>query len=346
MKNIYAKYLIVSIFLVGVFLVSVAAFGQLAEGEKDTIFINQIKIQPSVQQSAAQKGKDLELKRLAQSLESQFISSVNATRVFKMVDRKRIADLQLEQEFAEVYVKAGDKNAAKLFQMTGAKFTFLPEIDGFEDRNYTDDYAAIGRTSLTRKLYISAVVQVVDTTTGELLPDSPSVQMEKVETVENAKFGQAEGSDQLIVELAKDMASKLSQEVVSLLRPAKILTVTGKQIMINRGSEGGFVPGVQVEIYAIENIVDEDTGEVFRNEMPVGKAEVVRGDKKQSFAMIGDEDFGIAKGCIVKPLKSPASSQAVKPATWSGGQESSGDAVAPRAANPETPGSSGEPLTW
>ena len=100
--------------------------------------------------------------------------------------------------------------------------------------------------------------------------------------------------------LAKSMANQLSQKVVALLRPAKILAVTGKQIMINRGTEAGFQAGCKVEVYATQDTTDPDTGEIFRNEVPMGKALVVRADPKQSFAMIDGEDNGIAKGCVVK----------------------------------------------
>ncbi len=320
-------------------------WGQLAKGSKDTLFIGAVKVQPSVRELAKSDGAVLELDRAAQSLETQFIQAVSATRVFQLVDRKRLADIQAEQSFTAVAVDPSDPRAAQLLKMAGARWAFLPEIDGFQVRTDTVKFQ-VGRESVTQKYFFSALVQIVDTTTGELLPDVPSIQLNEIETAEMAGIGQVQASDQVLVALARKMARQLSQEAVAILRPAKILALTGSQIMINRGSEAGFAPGVSLEIFAYQNIVDEDTGEVFRNEIPVGRATVRRGDQKKSFAEIGGEDLGIAVGCIVKPLRQTARSAPLAPVTWSGGKEATGTEIAPRGASPQTPGSSAQPLSW
>jgi hypothetical protein len=331
--------------LLVLFIVPSLVMGQLAEGERDTLFIGAIKIQPSVRELAKSAETELELNRASQSLETQFIQAVSATRVFQLVDRKRIAEIQAEQSFAAVSVDPADPRAAQLMKMAGARWAFLPEIDGFQVRTDTVEFQ-VGRESMIRKYFLSALVQIVDTTTGELLPDVPSIQLNEIETTEMAGIGQAQPSDAVLVGLARKLAGQLSQEAIAILRPAKILNITGNQIMINRGSEAGFTPGVPVEIYAYQNIVDEDTGEVFRNEIPVGRATVRRGDKRQSFAEIGGEDLGIAVGCIVKPVRSTAGPVPLAPVTWSGGKEAVGTEVAPRSESPETPGSSAKPLSW
>ena len=320
-------------------------WGQPAEGTKDTLFIGAVKVQPTVRELAKSDGAGLELDRAAQSLETQFIQAVSATRVFQLVDRKRIADIQSEQSFAAVAVDPEDPRAAQLLKLAGARWAFLPEVDGFQVRTDTVQFQ-VGRESVTRKYFLSALVQIVDTTTGELLPDVPSLQLTEIETSEMAGVGQAKASDAVLVALARKMAGRLSQEAVAILRPAKILAITGNQIMINRGSEAGFAPGASLEIYAYQNIVDEDVGEVYRNEIPVGRATVQRGDQKKSFAEIGGEDLGIAVGCIVKPLRESARSAPLAPVTWSGGKEATGTEIAPRGESPQTPGSSAQPLSW
>jgi hypothetical protein len=319
-----------------------ASAAELSAGEKDTIFIGPLKVQPSVIEMAEKKHRQFELKRVFNSLETQFISALNATRVFQLVERSRKADIELEQGFAAVAVDPNDKNAAQTGKMAGAKFAFLPQIDGFEDTSETVEYQAIGRASLNRKLFLSAVVQIVDTTTGKLLPDSPSIQLTKTEEVENARIGQLSGSDEVIVALAKEMAKKLSQEVVAFLRPAKVLAVTGKQVLINRGSEAGFNKGDLIEIYAVQSVKDEDTGEVFRNEVPVGQAVISRIDKNQSYAAISGDDMGITKGCVVRFVKSAASraSEAEPPPDTT--QPDFGTKGDPGT----TPGSSEKPLKW
>lgn len=328
------RYIVVTV-VVSLLAPVLLSAAELSHGEKDTIFVGELKVQPSVIESAEKQGRGIELKKTIQSLDAQFIAALNATRVFQLVERKRKGALELEQSFAAVAVDPNDKNVAQAGKMAGARFAFLPQIDGFEDRAETVEYQAIGRAALDRKLFLSAVVQVVDTTTGKLLPDSPSIQLTRRETIENARFGQASGSDKLLVELAKEMAQKVSQELVSLLRPAKILAITGKQIILNRGNDAGFNKGDTIELYAFQNVKDEETGEIYRNEVPVGQATIVRLDKKQSFAMIMGEDLGIMKGCIARVIRPEGK---VEPEKKSVASDSNADRL--------TPGSSDKPLKW
>ena len=124
-----------------------ASAEELSKGEKDTIFIGPLKVQPSVIEMAGKKSRQSELKRVINSLESQFISALNATRVFQLVERNRKADIELEQGFAAVAVDPNDKNAAQTGKVAGAKFAFLPQIDGFEDASEVVEYQATGRAT-------------------------------------------------------------------------------------------------------------------------------------------------------------------------------------------------------
>jgi hypothetical protein len=253
--------------------------------------MGEMKVQQAVIERAAKNGTLTELKRAAQSLDSQLISSLNSMRVFQLVERKRKGDIELEQAFAVVAVDPNDKNAAQAGKMAGAKYAFLPQIDGFDDIVATYNQPAIGRVAYDRKLFLSVVVQVVDTTTGKLLSESPSVQLSKMNV---------DSGDQAVLILVKEVAQKLSQELVAQLRPAKVLSLNGNQIMINRGSEAGFSLGDLLDIFAIQSVKDEDSGEDFNNEFQVGQATIVRIDKKQSFAALIGDNFGVAKGCLVK----------------------------------------------
>jgi hypothetical protein len=91
----------------------------------------------------------------------------------------------------------------------------------------------------------------------------------------------------------------LARESVTLMRPAKVLT-TSPRILINRGSEADFNVGARVEFYATEDVKDEDTGEIFKNEVKVGEGVIKSSDPKQSYAEVFGENLGISKGCLVK----------------------------------------------
>ena len=308
------------------------AEAQLSQGEKNTIFIGPVKVNEGVAASATKSGRSNGLQQLAEGLRSELVTEINQTRVFQIVERERKDDIELEQAFAQVAVDPNDKNAASMMKMKGAKYAFLPRIDAFEDRSSTTKYQAIQRQDVSRTVWASVVVSIVDTTTGELLPESPSVKVKKSNATEYARMGTGLGGDELMSQVTKELAEKLAQEAVTLMRPAKVLTVTGPQIMINRGGEAGFGVGSEIEFFATEDVKDDDTGEVFKNEISVGKGVVKRSDAKQSFAEAKGENLGIAKGCIVKIVKKSAGS---------------GVTVAKKAA-PERPnsGSGEKPLTF
>ena len=280
---------------------------ELAKGQQETIFIGDLKVQPSVIELAKQQDHLLDIQRVIESLDTQFIASLNATRVFQLVDRKRIADIDKEQQFAAVAVDPNDKDIAQGAKMAGAKYAFLPQIDGFEDRttaakSSTKKYEFINKSVTTtkaavRSIYLSAIVQIIDTTTGKLLPDSPSVQ------VDNSMLSSSPTGDRMYVELAKLAATKLAQNTIGQMRPPKVIDVTGTQLMIKRGIESGFPVDTVIELYALKEVKDGDTGEIFRSEIPVGKAKIIRGDSKQSFATITGDNLGIAAGCIARPIK-------------------------------------------
>jgi len=287
-------------------IIPVAAVAtELSQGEGDTIFIAAVSIQPSINELAEHQGRSTELRRMADSLESQFVAALNDTRVFQLVERKH--QEELEVQVAEDKAALDEKAPVTTGQQAGAKFALYVQIDGFEYSAESIRYKAIDRSIVSRKLFLSAVVQIVDTTTGRLLPYSPALQLTKSEEV-----GKSEtvGSDRLIVALAKEMALKLSQEAGSFLSPAKVLSVSGKQLLINRGKESGFEKGDLVTIYVPQKVKDEDSGEIFINEVPVGYAIITRLDKKQSFADISGEDLGITKGTLARKLKTAAARRA------------------------------------
>ena len=329
---------IISLLLLPLF----ASAAELSKGQKDTIFIGELKIQPAVSERAIKRKQLPALRLVADSLQSQFISALNATRIFQLVEQEHRADSAPEPQSELLASDTDDKKTAQSGKAAGAKFAFLPQIDGFEDTSETVEHQAIGRLSSSRTVFLSVVVRIVDTASGALLPDSPSIQLTRTEEKENVRPGSPFGGDEVLVTLAREMAKKLSRESVDSVRPAKVLMVTGKQVLINRGSEAGFVKGDLVEIYSVQNIKDDDTGELFRNEVPVGQATISRIEKNQSYATIQGDDSGITKGSVVRFIKSAArrASESEPPP----------DVTLPdfgaKGDPGSTPGSSEKPLKW
>jgi hypothetical protein len=266
----------------------------LTKGARDSVFVGKILVQESVKESVKRSGNALSLDRFRDSLDSQLVSAIAGTRVFTVVDRRRFPDLEDEGKLADFLT-----GEATSLDTRTAKYALLAEVDGFEDLVVTEPFTQVGRVDMQRKITASAIVQIIDLRTREVLPDIPSVQLEETERKKMVTAAEGTPSDQLLVVMAKKMATKLAQKSITLLNPAKILAVTGKQVMINRGVAFGFEKEIEVDFFAVQSIEDEDTGEVFLNEVPVGVGKVIRSDTKKSFALV-TEDLGVQAGCVVK----------------------------------------------
>lgn len=312
-----------------------AGGAELATGEQETIFIEPVRIQPSLFEKAKNDGHLVPLQRAADTLESEFASALSATRVFQLVERKELAVLAKEQAInagSNVVLADSSVATATSGRLLGAKFVLIPILDGFEELTTTQIYTASGRADVTRELFFSAQVKIVNTASGALLPDVPSIQLKKSEFFKNLTVDAVGSGEEFLVTQTRELARQLAQEAVATLRPAQILAISGKQIMINRGTEAGFKPGDLVEILAVEDIRDPMSGATYRKEMPVGQARVVRIDKVQSFAIINDDDLGITVGGVVRRFHSTHSSEQ--------------DRKKEIPATVENPGSSEKPLKW
>lgn len=324
----------ISTLLIFILSLPLLAFGvELSLNEKDTIFVDEVRIQPSLTERAQREGTELSLQRVADTLESEFSPALSATHVFQLVERNELVTLEKEQELTfGGKVDVESLHAAKAGRLLGAKFVFIPTLNAFEDSSTTKHFKITGRSDVTRDLFFSAVLKIINTKTGFLLSTAPSVQLKRSNVRRNLSADQVGSGEEFLVTQAKELARQLVQEAVSMLRPAKVLMVSGKQILINRGSEAGFNRGDQVEIFAVEDIRDEESGETYRNEIPVGQAKIIRIDKKQSFAMINGDDLGITVGGIVKIFHAGNTVEKMR-----------SDVPLPVI---ETPGSSETPLKW
>ena len=78
-RNFMLKCLLFT--LIGLAGIALTAQTTLTQGEQSGIYIGEMQVQPSVIETATQKGKQLVLKRLAQSLDTQFIAALSGPAV-------------------------------------------------------------------------------------------------------------------------------------------------------------------------------------------------------------------------------------------------------------------------
>jgi hypothetical protein len=306
-------------------LASIALLPVLASAQdKATIAISSIKATPSV--AAAVKGGTTvdsvagnasqiktdsttlntgqELNRIIESLDSQLIDRVNATRKFDVLSRSDLADIVKEQDLgASGNVDA--KTAAKAGKLSGAKYLLVCTVDDFQDYYEKAVFEGTGRSASKRVFRFSIVGKMYDSSTGKLIESAnfqtgndafKQIQQERNYSVNNGLL-----SDEMMVAISRSMAEKIANHLVDVVFPAKVLIKRDNLVTINRGEGGGVAEGDTFNVYALgEEMIDPDTKESLgREEVKVGKVKISQVNPKTSMATIL-EDTGIDKGAVLR----------------------------------------------
>ena len=274
--------------------------------EKATMAISSIKATPSLAGSV-KPGNQAELGRIIESLDSQLVDRVNATRKFDVVGRSDLAEIIKEQDLgASGNVDA--KTAAKAGKLAGAKYLLVATVDDFQDYNETATFATINRTVTKRVFRFSVVAKIYDSSTGKLL-ESANLQtgndeFKKIQEEKNYAVKDGELSDEMMVALARTQAEKIANRVVDVIYPAKILSKRDTVVTVNRGEGAGVAVGDVLNVYALgEEMIDPDTKESLgREEVKVGKVKISEVDPKFSKADVL-EDTGITTGAVLRKSK-------------------------------------------
>lgn len=271
--------------------------------QKETLGVSTVKPTPAVVQSVEKMGKMVMMDRVIQSLDGQLIDRINSTRKFEVVARSDLRDVLKEQEFAvSGNVETHDKSSAQQFKISGVKHLLVTTVDDFQDYNEVATFQATGRSATKRVIKLSCVGKIYDSTTGKLL-ESANFQISNKDFTENRTYStrDSELSDELMVAIAREMASKIANRVIDVIFPPKVLSRRDKQITINRGDGTDIAIGQIWDVFAVgEELIDPDTNEnLGREEVVVGKIKITSVLPKTSTAEVM-EDYGIDKLAILR----------------------------------------------
>jgi curli biogenesis system outer membrane secretion channel CsgG len=291
--------------------------------EKSTMAIASIKATPSLlaavnsktvvgTESGAKKevisfDTKQELNRIIESLDSQLIDRVNATRKFDVVSRSDISEILKEQDFgASGNVDA--KTAAKAGKVSGAKYLLIATVDDFQDQIEKASFEGTGQTATKRVFRFSVVAKLYDSATGKLVESANfqtgNNEFKQIQTDTSYTVKSGELSDEMLVAIARSTAEKIANHFADVIFPAKVLMKRDNIVTINRGEGGGLAAGDLFNVYALgEVLVDPDTKESLgREEVKVGKVKITQVGTKTSQAEIL-EDTGIDKGAVLHKAK-------------------------------------------
>jgi hypothetical protein len=273
--------------------------------DKDTLGIAPVKPGAALVESVKKDGRQNQMEQVVQALDGQLIDSISGTRKFQVVSRSDLKDVITEQEFANSgNVDTSDKSAAKQGKMSGAKYILVTTLDGFKDFAETSTVGETGQTATIRVLNLAATMKFYESTSGKLL-ESKSLKSRKDARQVSLKRGSENAalSDELLVDVAHDLAQQIANRVADVVFPAKVISKVDKQITINRGDGTGIAKGQVWSVFAVgKELKDPDTGEVLgKEEVEVGKIRIASVLPKVSTGVIEGEDAGIAEGAIVRP---------------------------------------------
>jgi len=274
-----------------------------AQDGKATLAVSSIK--PTASLAAMVKpDKKPEMGRIIESLDSQLVDRINATRKFDVVGRSDLNDVLKEQDLgASGNVDA--KTAAQAGKLTGAKYLLVTTVDDFQDYVEKATFEGTGRSATKRVFRLSVVGKVYDSSTGKLL-ESVNFQtgndaFKQIQEERNYSVKDGELSDEMMVAVSRDMAQKIANRIADVIFPAKVLLKRDKEVTINRGEGGGVAVGDTFNVFALgEELIDPDTKESLgREEAKVGRVKITQVNPKTSTAEILD-DTGIDKGAILR----------------------------------------------
>jgi curli biogenesis system outer membrane secretion channel CsgG len=314
---------------IGLGLLSAALLPVLASAqEKATLAVSSIKPTPSLAAAVSSKtivdahvqgangaAKDesftldtkQEMNRIIESLDSQLIDRINATRKFDVVGRSDLSDVMKEQDLgASGNVDA--KTAAKGGKLAGAKYLLVATVDDFQDYIERAVFEGTGRSATKRVFRFSIVAKIYDSTTGKLL-ESANFQtgndaFKQIQEERNYSVNNGQLSDEMMVAVSHTMAEKIANRLADVIFPAKVMVKRDNLITINRGEGGGVVVGDVFNVFALgDEMIDPDTKESLgREEVKVGKVKISEVDPKVSKAEVL-EDTGIAAGAVLRKIK-------------------------------------------
>ena len=185
--------------------------------------------------------------------------------------------------------------------MTPPKYVVVNTIDDFQDVAQKLDQGGEGDMR-ARVIRINVVTNIYKINSGEVYESISTPVTVRKPVGDNPNVHQTGDTlDELLLTETKEAANKASQRVVDVFFPAKIVSKTDKNVMINRGDGTSIAKGQIWDAFAQgEEIKDPDTGEVLgKQEVHSGKIRIIDVQPRFSTGEV-IEDTGIDKGNVVR----------------------------------------------
>ena len=280
------------ILIVGAVMLAMGAQAQ-ATGPA-TLSVEKIHAKPALHKSMEFSGKALALDRVTEAFDTQLMDRLNASRKFKVTAVSDQADL----------LKAVNR-ANQATEVKTLSYGLIATLDDFEDSTERMELKSLNKVGMKRKIRLSVVAKIYNLAVDppELFETANIQVLKKDDRMDAAELQKnAEMTDELLLVAVRDASQQISERVLNVAFPAKVLARTDKTITINRGDATGAEVG---QIWTVmsqgKTLTDPDTGEVLgREEGVVGKARVISVLPKLCTAELLEGADKVTDGMVVR----------------------------------------------
>lgn len=224
-------------------------------------------------------------------LSHKLITELTQARKFRLLDREYVEEFENEKAL----LKSGEvpvEETLRLGQRLGSDFMITGMITDYKIRE--EEKQVLGLTATNRSASLIFEFRVIEVAPQEIRW-SGSVEL----ALGQEELKQLTASDDLMQvqnAVLKDAAAIVASEVLEVIFPVKVLSVSGGEVALNQGGirvEKGqlfdvFTPG--------QKVVDPDTGRKIRIDGPrVGTVEVISVRPKYSIARLIEGDIELVE---------------------------------------------------
>ncbi len=238
------------------------------------------------------------------TLQDEMEAAIQKNRKFELVSRKKdvLREIREEQQFAASDLTAG--NAAAEGKIKNANFLILPTVQDFKFYRSSRPVPNLENKYIRRDSGMLEVnAQIIDTATGSIKTTFYlKASFATPKKIVNSKGGVPNSIH--FTKMAKSIAAQMTDQLVDVVFPMRVLNVQGKKVFINRGKDGGLKKGQKLKVFKPGvALIDPDTGENLGSaETYIGTVKVVRINPKFTIAEIGPKglDDEIERGDILR----------------------------------------------
>ena len=265
------------------------------DANRKTISVETIKPAAAVADKISKAGKAGSLDQLVQSLDAQLTDRLNATHKFDVLASSDLKDILKVQARADSGNYDASDKSAEPFKLAKSEFVLITSLDDFRDYKQTVTFQGIGQSGTLRIFNLSAVGKIYNTKTGSLLSSEPfSISATNKAITDAGSTADGDLSDALVVDIARETASKISSQIVGIICPPTVVDVTGNQVTIDWGVGLPIAKGEDWEVCV------KKLKHGIPVMVPVGKVKITRVDDKSTTGEIIGDNLGIAEDCVLR----------------------------------------------